>query len=157
MRPFRSLRRLLRKFGQAGGQRRRLLLEALAHLLVARFALLLVPFPRLAGWLGQFVAPGDPRVAHSGHPDSRQAGLAAEIGWAVTRAARSAPFRAVCLPQAMAAQAMLRRRGIASVMHFGVGRDPAGAPMAHAWLNAAGIEITGYPLDARLTEIACFV
>lgn len=157
MRRFRSARRLLRKFAQLGGSRRGLLLEALAHLLAARLALVLVPFPRLAGWLGRFVAPADAYRAQPALPDPTQAALAAEIGWAVTRAAHRAPFRAVCLPQAMAAQAMLRRRGVASVMHFGVARDPAGATVAHAWLDAAGIEVTGYPLDPRLAEIACFV
>jgi hypothetical protein len=27
----------------------------------------------------------------------------------------------------------------------------------HAWLEAAGIEITGYPEARRFAEIACFV
>ena len=81
----------------------------------------------------------------------------AEIGWAVTRAARYVPFRAVCLPQAMAARVMLRRRGVASVMHFGAAKGEAKPFDAHAWLDAAGVEVTGYPLANGFAEIACFV
>jgi hypothetical protein len=57
----------------------------------------------------------------------------------------------------MAAQAMLRRRGVHSVMHFGAARG-ADMPLdAHAWLDAAGVEVTGYPVAENFTEIACFV
>ena len=87
----------------------------------------------------------------------QQAVLAREIGWAVTRTARYVPFKAVCLPQAMAAQFMLRRRKIASVMHFGAGKGVDKALDAHAWLDAAGVEVTGYPVAPHLAEIACFV
>jgi hypothetical protein len=45
--------------------------------------------------------------------------VAREIGWAVTTGARHVPFRAVCLPQALAARMMLKRRRVPSVIHFG--------------------------------------
>jgi hypothetical protein len=42
-------------------------------------------------------------------------------------------------------------------MHFGAARG-ADTPLdAHAWLDAAGVEVTGYPLAGNFTEIACFV
>ena len=28
---------------------------------------------------------------------------------------------------------------------------------AHAWLDAAGVEVTGYPVPGKFAEIACFV
>ena len=64
----------------------------------------------------------------------------------MTRAARHVPFKAVCLPQAMAARVMLKRRGVASVMHFGAARGQEKPLDAHAWLDAAGVEVTGYPV-----------
>jgi hypothetical protein len=150
--------RPLRRFAQIGAHERALVVEAVLCLSCARLALILIPFPRLAGWLGTFVPPNDPRVAHSRIETlPEQMRVTREIGWAVTRSARWMPFKAVCLPQAMAAQAMLRRRGIASVMHFGAcpGKDK---PLdAHAWLDAAGVEVTGYPVAPNLAEIACFV
>ncbi len=158
MAPWRSIRRPLRRFAQVGHARRALVAEAVACLWLARLGLIFVPFPMLARRLGTFVPPSDPRTgaAHAA-AGQQQTQLAEEIGWAVTRAARHVPFKAVCLPQAMAARVMLKRRGVASVMHFGAARGREKPLDAHAWLDAAGIEVTGYPVGERITEIACFV
>lgn len=127
-------------------------------LLSARVALILVPFPRLARHLGTFVPPSDPRASSASSINLRDdAALAQAVGWAVTRAAQHVPFKALCLPQAMAAKIMLRRRGVNSVLHFGakIGGD---RPIdAHAWVDAAGVEVTGYPVAKSFPEIACFV
>ncbi|HEX4409643.1 MAG TPA: lasso peptide biosynthesis B2 protein [Xanthobacteraceae bacterium] len=152
------IRRLLLRFKQIDAERRRLVFEAVAYLLVARLALIFVPFPRLAPRLGTFVPPTDPRTANArtaAAPEQRE--FAEAVGWAVTRAARYVPFKAVCLPQAMAAQVMLKRRGILSVMHFGAGKGEDKPFDAHAWLDAAGVEVTGYPVAKNFAEIACFV
>ena len=150
-------RRLLHRFGQIDNRRRLMLVEAVVCLLAARLALVFVPFARLARYLGTFVPPADARALQARDKTSPdQARLAAEIGWAVTRSARYVPFKAVCLPQAMAARVMLKRRGVGSVLHFGAsGREK---PFdAHAWLDAAGVEVTGYPQARDFAEIACFV
>jgi hypothetical protein len=155
---LRLTRRLLRRFGQVDNRRRALLAEAVAHLTAARLALIFIPFPRLARHLGTFVSPTDPRAVAVRPPTAEnQALLAEEIGWAVTRAARYLPFKAVCLPQAMAAQVMLKRRGVKSVMHFGAAKGTDKPLDAHAWLDAAGVEVTGYPVAENFAEIACFV
>lgn len=155
---LRSIRRLAVRFRQISSLRRALLPEAAIGLIVARLVLILIPFPLLARHLGSFMPPGDPRVAEAAAPSAPEhPRLAEEIGWAVTRVARHVPFRAVCLPQAIAAQAMLRRRGIRSVMHFGAARGTDKPLAAHAWLDAGGVEVTGYPVAEGFTEIACFV
>lgn len=154
----RLIRRLLVRFGQVDNRKRALLAEAVAYLLAARLALIFLPFPRLARRLGAFVPPTDPRASEAkanAAPD--QARLAEAVGWAVTRAAHYVPFKAVCLPQAMAAQVMLRRRGVGSVMHFGAAKGAEKAYDTHAWLDAAGIEVTGYPVKENFAEIARFV
>ena len=61
------------------------------------------------------------------------------------------------MPQAMAAHTMLKRRGVASVMHFGAAKSKEKSLEAHAWLDAAGVEVTGYPIAKNFAEIACFV
>jgi hypothetical protein len=75
----------------------------------------------------------------------------------VTRGALYVPFKAVCLPQAMAARIMLGRRGVASALHFGAAKGETKPLDAHAWLDAAGVKVTGYPVALRFAEIACFV
>jgi hypothetical protein len=159
----RSLRRRLVRFAQVGHRRRAVLIEAVAWLLVARLSLIFVSFPRLARRLGTLVAPTDARALRANSDGKEdQARVAEEVGWAVTRAARHVPFSAVCLPQAMAARIMLKRRGVDSVLHFGarIGQDKIGQDKpidAHAWLDAAGVEVTGYPVANTFAEIACFV
>lgn len=84
-------------------------------------------------------------------PSERQKAL--DVGWAVTRIAAYFPRSAMCLGQALAARAMLRRRGIGSVLHIGVARSQAAPFEAHAWLEAEGVEVTGYPVAPHLREI----
>lgn len=147
----------LQRFARMGGERRALLVEAVLWLLVARMALLLVSFHRIAAWLGPLEPPGNRQPLPAGGA-SPQAETAAQVGWAVICAARHVPFKAVCLPQAIAGKAMLRRRGVASVLHLGaaIAAGPDAALQAHAWLDAAGVKVTGYPVAADFTEIASF-
>jgi hypothetical protein len=156
--PNLSLPRRWRSFRTVGWRRRGLMAEAAVWLLVARLALVAAPFPWLARRLGAFVAPGDPRVAAARAAASPEAAqLARDVSWAVTRGALYVPFKAVCLPQAMAARVMLKRRGVASALHFGAAKGKDRPFDAHAWLDAAGVEVTGYPIARQFAEIACFV
>jgi len=67
------------------------------------------------------------------------------------------PFRVLYLQQAIAARAMLAQREIESVLHLGV-RDPTGTALeAHAWLDAGGLNVPGYPIDPAPTEVGRFV
>jgi hypothetical protein len=154
----RLMRRLLVRFGQVDNRKRALLAEAVAYLFAARLALIFIPFPRLARRLGAFVPPTDAGVleVRAQAPDE-EVKLAEAVGWAVTRAARYLPFRAVCLPQAMAARVMLKRRGVRSVMHFGAAKGQEKPLDVHTWLDAAGVEVAGYPVAEGFAEIACFV
>jgi len=145
---------LLHKLRRLGWARRGLLIEAVLWLAIAKLALFVVPFSKLARRMGTIVPP---IPAPADDTSSEHADIAREVGWAVTRAARHAPFTAVCLPQAMAARLMLHRRGVSSVLHFGASTGGQKPLEAHAWLDAAGVEVTGYPVARRFTEIACFV
>jgi hypothetical protein len=51
---------------------------------------------------------------------------------------------------------MLRRRGISTLLCFGVLKDGQGALALHAWLSAEGIEVTGYPVAENITPVACY-
>lgn len=137
---------------------RALLLEASAQLIAARLRIRILPFKAIARDLGTFVPPGDPRISacRADAPEAQHR-TARQIGWAVTRAAAHVPFEAVCLPQAMAAHAMLKRRGIDSAVHFGARRSTDKPIDAHAWLDAAGVEVTGYPVVEGMSELGAFV
>jgi hypothetical protein len=155
----RRLRASLQRLSQLDLAERGLLLEATVCLTLARVLLRIAPFPRLARGLGAFVSPQEALAARAKTPadPERAARLAERVGWAVRAAARNLPFEVVCLPQAIAARVMLQRRGVPSILHFGVAKGRTKAIDAHAWLDAASVEVTGYPIAASFSEIACFV
>ena len=158
MAPSRSIAHKLRTALMLGPRRQLLVAEAAASMLAARLRLAIFPFRRVARDLGAFVPPSDPRVTTQAQGiGEEQAQIAKSVGWAVRTSAPWMPFRSVCLQQAIAAHAMLRRRGIPSVMHFGAGKSDAKPLDAHAWLDAAGVKVTGYPVAPHLAELGCFV
>lgn len=79
--------------------------------------------------------------------------LAWRVAWTVGKIAAAVPFAAVCLPQAMAAQWMLRRRGVASQLVIGTRAETASQAPAkrnaasrrayHAWLQVGGQCVIG--------------
>ncbi len=114
-------------------------------LALARLVLLVVPFRRIVPWLERA-------------PDSaaRDATAIAAVRQAVTVAARTVPWNAVCLPQAMASKAMLARRGQGSALHIGAGRSDRRALTAHAWLVAGGEVVIGEAGMDDVTPLARF-
>jgi hypothetical protein len=147
-----SILRLWRKFRGLSWRRRSLLLEAAFWLVVARFALVLVCFPRIARYIGYLYAPADLQTGSS----QDRAG-ARDISWAIDRSAGLLPVRLVCLPRALAAWQMLHLRGIRSRVHCGASRDRLQARLiTHAWVDACGVEVTGYPEAHQCVEIGFF-
>lgn len=149
--------RKLRTLVRAGPTAQVLVAEAALRLLEARVTLTARPFARIAGSLGDFVAPDAAEVIRrrmERDPEAQR--IARQVGWAIRATAVFMPFRAACLQQAVAAHAMLRLRGVASIVHFGMDRrgDPCAA---HVWVEAAGVRMTGYPIDSHMVEIGCFV
>ncbi len=137
----------LARFPALPASERRCTCEAALLLLMVRIALALLPLPRALRLLG--VTQG---ATGSGRIDADQAAL---VGRAVGRAARHVPFRAVCLQQAFAALLMLRRRGLAATVHFGLLRD-GGKLKAHAWSRSGEIPVTGVAAARGFTPIAAF-
>ena len=149
---FGSIHPLWGKFWKQPRSRRALLLEAVFWLAAARLAIFFLPFPKIAHYLGEPRPPLD-----TASKPYRNPALAQEISWAIDRAARLFPFRLVCLPRALAGWKMLHRRQIQGLLHFGASRNTAGGPLrTHAWLDACGVEVSGYPEAHDCVEIGHF-
>jgi hypothetical protein len=115
-----------RRWRALPASRRWLLLEAFATLLAARCSLVLLPVRWIFRWLER--PPHNPAAPNSSE-------TVEDIRWAVLTVARYGPLSFVCFPQALAAHAMLRRRGIRSIMHYGVRRSADRQMRAHTWLE----------------------
>ena len=131
---------------------RLLILEAFVLLGIARLLIGVVPFRFLARSLGHSRADGTAEV-----PPADQL-IAGRVGWAVRTVANHTPWKSVCLPQAMAGQWMLLRRGIAGTVRLGVrwAKDQPGQLAAHAWLSCGAEVLTGAPGHGEFTVVATF-
>ncbi|HVU32164.1 MAG TPA: lasso peptide biosynthesis B2 protein [Opitutaceae bacterium] len=127
------------KFLGHGWRRRGLFCEAFGLLCWARLLIRLVPFRGLAPRLGKAQAESSSELTVNAQR------TALDVAWAIGAATRHAPLRFVCLPQALAAKWMLRRRGIANTLYLGIaaGRETESAMTAHAWLRSGDKIITG--------------
>lgn len=118
---------------------RRLVLEAAGLIALAWTGLRLLEFATLRRTLDRVA--GSPASARSGRS---HAALVRRVGWAITAIARRWPA-ATCLVQALAADTILRRRGVACELRIGVraGDDGAGPIQAHAWVDCGGAVAVG--------------
>lgn len=116
--------------------------------------ILLVPFRRLALGLGE----SSGSTAWVPLLDAREEAMAVAISRIMQSAARNTPWNSNCFPQAVVARMLLGFYGVPYVLFFGVTRDAAGAKiMAHAWVAAGRIRVTGGEGFSRFTVVGCFV
>jgi hypothetical protein len=114
--------------------------EAVLLLVAARMLILFVPLHLWRSSLGEM---------------GSQSSEADAIAWpriravvrAVNRAAERLPVELACLPRAMAAQWMLKRRGIPACLVIGVSQSEttAAGQRLHAWVEAGGRAVMGAP------------
>lgn len=138
-------------FARASGSTKAMAVEAAALLLLARLLVKYVPFGRYKKWMvtgEEIVARGlaDGESATAARPPIRptERAVPRKVGRVVRDVAERVPFEAVCLPQAMAAQWMLRRRGLSSRLVIGARRRPGEDLELHAWLLSDGKGVVGH-------------
>lgn len=145
---FAFMIRRLRQLARLPASERLHLAEAIALCTLASVLLRVLRFRRLAPRLGRHMAESP--VQH----DAATIEQVAEVRWAVGAAARHLPWKPVCMPQAVTAQWMLRRRGIPSTLYLGA--DPARGYDAHAWVRSGAVIVTGGPRQERFAVVSSF-
>jgi hypothetical protein len=126
-----------------------ILAEAVVTLAVARVAILIVPFRKLAPRLGTPMRESPATTNETDRARLRQ------VAWAIGAISRRAPWRCKCLEQAFAANRMLRRRNIVSTLYFGIAR-PGGEVTAHAWVRSGDYYVTGGAERAHFQILSTF-
>ena len=119
--------------------------EAFAMLVLARLAVRFIAPALLFSWVDRPLR----RVNRFAADDIEW------ISWAIKTMAAKPAMNAFCLPCALAAHAMLRRRGIASRICLAVARDNHEL-IAHAWVETDKNKIVGHTGGAQFTHIAEF-
>lgn len=149
---FKSFRDISVKWRRRTRAERLLLLEALSLLGLARLAVLAIPFKWLAVSFGKHGTESGEQISVV---DLQQARM---VGQAIRSAAGNTPWESVCLPQAVAAQWMLKRRHISGTLYLGVAKDEINPEelTAHAWLRCGNLILTGREGHRRFTVVAIF-
>jgi hypothetical protein len=115
--------------------------EALALVAFFRLCLAVVPVRRIIGTITQGkVEAQQESTAALGEVEMA---AARRVQWAVRAVARNSPVEFVCFPQTLAAYVILRRRGLASTIVYGVFRSPQGELLAHTWLEMGDGVVVG--------------
>jgi hypothetical protein len=132
-----------------------LLVQIFVLLGVARLALRIVPFRRLARHLGPLQTETPPDAPPDHLAQARRVGLA------IARVSPHTPWMSNCFPQALAAKYWLGRRGIPATLYLGVAltkndNAPRSEMTAHAWLRCGPMMVTGGRAHERYTATARF-
>ncbi len=135
----------LRKFLRLPVAERRLLVKAALLLVAIRLGLWLLPFRTLRRLLA--------RATETSVKADKVRPSTDSIIWTVGVASQYMHGFGTCLTQALAAQVLLARRSIPSLLHIGVLRDERGRLQAHAWLESGGKVVIGEHEIERYTPL----
>ncbi|KQX17781.1 MULTISPECIES: lasso peptide biosynthesis B2 protein [unclassified Sphingomonas] len=123
--------------------------ETAFALALAWLLIFVIPLRFTLARLGSSACGDRPRAAPSDQAQLIGRSIAARVAWL----SRRLPLDVMCLQRALAALLMLRRRGIRTVIRFGVRRldDSIGA---HAWLMLGDVVLLGEEEAAGFVPIA---
>jgi hypothetical protein len=139
----------LQKWHRITWSDRLLLCEGMVFLSLSSLAIMAIPsriIQRTATWSSRRAVPS---------PQERLA-ILGRTRWAVHACAGRVPWRAVCYQQGLAAQWMLRRRGIPSVLYYGAAPDEEKGLLLHVWVRDGEIDVIGGEGASRFAVLATF-
>lgn len=115
-----------------------------------RMMVLLLPFKYLAMFLGTQSEPG--HNVNCSNPDRQ---VMVSVSRKIKHVSRFVPWDSNCLVQATVGKIILRKKKIASTVHFGV-RKEENSMKAHAWLRVGHETLLGGEIADQFTEVSSF-
>jgi len=140
---------LIRKFFLLPQHDRWILLEATLWLAAASLAIALLPFRQVVRLAARPIARLEP-------PPQTRLREVERVRKAIIIAARRVPWRAVCFQQGLAAQFMLRRRGVPSVLYYGAALGNENDLLAHVWVRDGDVDVIGGKIASHYAQLASF-
>lgn len=129
------------------------LIPAFVLLGLMRGILLLMPFKRIARYLGVHIQ----NISVIPLANPQQIFRAGHIGSAIRTAANYTPWESKCLAQAMTARILLGINGIPYALFLGVNTQNATDMTAHAWVCVDRVPVTGGNGFSGYTVLSTFV
>jgi hypothetical protein len=129
-----SLATFLHRVRRTSWSERLILAEAVGALAVAALAIRLFSFKTLAAAAGS---------VGQGRESEAQSSTIERVRWAIKATAPYLPWKTLCFQEGLALHSMLRRRGVASFLHYGVGQSVKRGLSAHVWVSIGGRILIG--------------
>lgn len=127
---------------------RLLLAETVVALASASVAVGLIPFRRIMSSL-RAAPPADREPAAA-------LDIIDRVRWAVEACGQRLPWRIVCFQKGLAFHRILRRRGIGTVLHYGVAQGDDSSLKAHVWISYQGRSMLGGEVAGDYVCLATF-
>ncbi len=136
------------KFARLKFSDKRLIVEAVVFLFIARMTIIIMPYKVLKPMLGTYK-----KQSVSSEAERR---AIRKVGNIIKAASERLPWKCNCLPQAITGRIMLKIRKIDSTIYLGMSKDKDKKIIAHAWLKAGDIPVTGGYDNSEFTQVAYF-
>jgi hypothetical protein len=137
------------KWKRTSWRDRALLAETLIVLAVASAAITILPFKRIGA-----LASRSSNVRPLSEDERKR--TVWRVRWAVQVCAARVPWKALCFQQGLAAQWLLRRRGIASRMYYGAKPDAEKGLAAHVWVRDGDFDVIGCEISKDFAVLTTF-
>jgi hypothetical protein len=124
-----------------------LVVEAILLLATAALLIAVLPFRHVGRLAGR-------PVAGTLLSERERTVAVRRIRWAIVVCAGRVPWRAACFQQSLAAQWMLRRRGVASVLYYGAAPDREFGLAAHVWVMVDQAGVVGHEIAHEFAILA---
>lgn len=141
---------IIRVFFRSDWAFRLLLIQVGLLLGFGRMSVLLIPFRKIAIWLGE--SGEETSVVVEGVKISQLI----RVSSAIEAVSKYTPWKSNCFAQALCAHWILGRRHIPHTVYFGVIKEGENTMKAHAWLRAGKSIITGRKSHKGFTVVGKF-
>ncbi len=139
---------ILRKWMRLASEEKSLMAEIVFFLMLSKFMMKCLPFKVIAHILKEKKRYRKKAISSEAFLDQLPKSMEKAV-WGIS-------FFKKCLTQALAAKMMLNRRGIESVVYFGVFRDENNHFQAHAWITSGTLLIPNRPCVDQFRVIKRF-
>lgn len=146
---FQLIKKIM-KFFKLSFSEQVLLVQAFFLAGIVRFAIIFLPFYKVAGISGRYKEESPELLSDI------EKTVMNRIAWAVSVVSRYTPWESKCFVKALTAQIMLKRRKVSATLYLGVAKDENNNPIAHAWLRSGTDIIAGGNGYKSFTQVAKF-
>ncbi|MCP4100765.1 MAG: lasso peptide biosynthesis B2 protein [Lentisphaerae bacterium] len=137
---------LIRKFLKLSISNKRVLLEAVCFLFLAKILIVLLPYRFLKKFFGNYKL----KCTESNFKRFE----VENISYLIQKVSNKLPIKFNCLNKAIAAKSMLKIRRINSTLYVGLSKNNKNKLIAHAWLMVNDIPVTGGKNNDEFSEVA---